>query len=149
MLSLADADPVVTVTLDPAEEGGATAAELSGEEPMVVVHRGPDSTTLPPPTSTATLRPTSATSNFHATTSHSAAMDNAEASLGAHSWLGLSTAASVLLGAEGGLRGAEGGIREQIHNRQNARDRAAKAAEGGCTCWKMGFGNQFLFVFYM
>ncbi|KAK7103616.1 E3 ubiquitin-protein ligase HECTD1-like isoform X2 [Littorina saxatilis] len=125
-LSDADTDPVVTVTLDPAEEQGATAAELSGDEPMVVVHREPDITTFHPPPPARTS--TTSNSNF-AASAHASALDNAAASFDPHGFLGLSSAASVLLGAEGGLRGAEGGIREQIHNRQNARDRVAKANE--------------------
>lgn len=138
-LSDADTDPVVTVTLDPAEEQGATAAELSGDEPMVVVHREPDITTFHPPPPARTS--TTSNSNF-AASAHASALDNAAASFDPHGFLGLSSAASVLLGAEGGLRGAEGGIREQIHNRQNARDRVAKANEGG----SMGV---FLFVCFL
>ena len=126
----------MTVTLDPAEEGATgtttattTSQEACGEEAMVVVHREPDSTTLPP-ASTTVAPPTT---NSNVTAAQSSSVDNAMASLDPHGWLGLSsTAASALLGAEGGVRGAEGGIREQIHNRQNARDRTAKAAEGNC-----------------
>ncbi|KAL8608279.1 hypothetical protein ACOMHN_042146 [Nucella lapillus] len=139
MVSLTDTDPVVTVTLDPAEEGGNMSAEAGEEEAMVVVHHEPDSVTLPPapasssspssqtPSSSSTTTPAPTNSNA-LMGGHSSAMDNAAASLDPHSWLGLS--AATLLGAEGSMpRGAEGGIREQIHNRQNARDRAAKAAE--------------------
>jgi hypothetical protein len=147
MVSLSDADPVVTVTLDPAsmeEERGAVAGahhlppphhhhhhhhhprhhhhhphhpHHSGDEALVVVHREPDLPTPPSP-------PAGATSHSQGATAQS--LDNASASLDPHGWLG----AAVLLGPQGGLRGAEGGSREQIHNRQNARDRAAKAAEG-------------------
>ncbi|XP_076442551.1 E3 ubiquitin-protein ligase HECTD1-like isoform X4 [Babylonia areolata] len=132
MVSLTDTEPVVTVTLDPAEEGGATAADISEEEAMVVVHHEPDTTTLPPaPTTAPPSATTTAPSNSNVPMSSGSAMDNVAASLDPHNWLGLSSAAVALLGAEGSVRGAEGGIREQIHNRQNARDRAAKAAEAG------------------
>ena len=131
MVSLSDADPVVTVTLDSGDENNSLLAELSGDEPLVVVHREADITTpTPTPTSTAPASSSPAeslvASNSNVAASHAAfSMDNM--GLDPHSWLG---AASLLLGAEGGLRATDAGSREQIHNRHNARDKAVKAAEG-------------------
>ncbi|KAK7477746.1 hypothetical protein BaRGS_00031034 [Batillaria attramentaria] len=144
MVSLTDSDPVVTVTLDPGEEGGAVG-NVRGDEPMVVVHREQDSAMVTTSTPTAPSSTSLPAAMVPVTTSAPAPIpDNATSSLGAgldaHGWHGLSSAAAVLLGAEGGLRGAEGGLREQIQNRQNAKDtkdRAARAAEG-----KKGGENQ-------
>ncbi|PVD26171.1 hypothetical protein C0Q70_13840 [Pomacea canaliculata] len=142
MVSLTEPDPIVTVTLNPAEERTTSSATLSSE-PVVVVHREHDNTPPSLPTSTpVTLAITSTHSGTSASTSLSttacaSTSTNVSMTLGSRAQLGLFSAAA-LLGAEGGLSSTEGGIREQIHNRQNARDRAAKATENK----KSGGDNQ-------
>lgn len=131
MVSLADSDPIVTVTLDPADDGRLSMADIR-DEPMVVVHHEHESS-IGKSVAVSTSASTFSAASSHALPLSTSTLFHSGSNVSGRGPLGLSSAAMALLGADGGLRVAEGAIREQIHNRQNARDtkdRAAKAAEG-------------------